>query len=47
MGVIPFLFGFGFVVFAIRYLFPEIRDEVPGNSSKGLNFLKLRWPRRS
>ena len=24
--------------FAIRYLFPEIRDEVPENFSKGLNF---------
>src|SRR5207237_10533814 len=31
MGVIPFLFGFCFVVFALRYPFPEIRDEVPEN----------------
>jgi hypothetical protein len=29
MGFIPFWFGFWFVVFAVRYLFPEIRDEVP------------------
>jgi len=29
MGVIPFWFAFSFVVFAVRYPFPEIRDEVP------------------
>jgi len=29
MGVFPFCLVFGLYFFAIRYPFPEIRDEVP------------------
>jgi hypothetical protein len=41
------IFGFCVWMFAIRYLFPEIRDEVPENVSKRLNFksvLGMRLP---
>ena len=31
MTLITFWFGFWFVVFAVRYPLPEIRDEVPKN----------------
>lgn len=33
------MFGFWFVVFAIRYLLPEIQNEVPEKFSKRLDFL--------
>src|SRR5437868_14569619 len=35
-GVIPFCLVF---IFALRYQVPEIRDEVPKDFSKGVNFL--------
>jgi hypothetical protein len=39
IDVFLFVFGFPFrVMFVIRHLFPEIRDEVPENFSKGRNF---------
>src|SRR4029077_1753642 len=48
IAVFHLVFGFPFrVMFVVRHLFPEIRDEVPENFSRGLNFLTtdyLPWP---
>jgi hypothetical protein len=48
IDVFLLVFGFPFrVMFVIRHQFPEIRDEVPENFSRGLNFLTtdyLPWP---
>jgi len=40
MGVLVPLFGFWFVMFVVRHLFPEIRDEVPEKLSRRPNFLR-------